>query len=609
MQGLGKKEENPKIALGFKTEIRPKKVDIEYFWKSIRVKARIYNWVLDVQKNNKEEYKLRDEKPKYISSFEISRMATQYLKEEGNAWMQDVDNWTIRSAVNDADSAFKSFFRNVKLNKLNKKKKNPGYPRYKSWRKVNSFRIHYGNLDITDDTIRIPKLGVIKIKEHGYLPIGKRKEGGPCFTKDGILYTVNEGPTISTEGGRWFISVPMTSTIDIPDYGGKTMVCGIDLNLKPDSYITIYPPTPDLTNADGKITNPKYYKSSMKKLARSQRSASKSYNLIEDTILLNRIEEGGSTFSDLQKKRESPPSSHNYEVKRKLERGYKSQHLKNILNRLEKKKIIRKEGNLWIRNGSKPEIPLGKNLEKKKAKVTKLHYKIACQRSDLLHKVSSRITEEYSDIGMEDLSIKAMMSTGGPKEYMGRKIQQGNSRSWTDASAYTLRHMIEYKAARKGKQVHVYDVKEIPSTQLCSNCGNRKKGEDKLERGDRTYTCQACGMTIDRDMNSARNSFRVADGQSVTACGGPSPDSPAREMIHEGPEKQEKLKPSSSATARGSLEIVSNSDLSQPIAGSGLENGINNKTEEEDHKEIATSREINRGLYTATVKDDDGGRQ
>lgn len=45
----------------------------------------------------------------------------------------------------------------------------------------------------------------------------------------------------------------------------------------------------------------------------------------------------------------------------------------------------------------------------------------------------------------------------------------------------------------------------FPSTQLCSNCGNRKTGSDKLKLSNRTYKCDKCGLVIDRDLNSAYN--------------------------------------------------------------------------------------------------------
>lgn len=49
-----------------------------------------------------------------------------------------------------------------------------------------------------------------------------------------------------------------------------------------------------------------------------------------------------------------------------------------------------------------------------------------------------------------------------------------------------------------------------PSSQTCSQCGARTK----LALWQRTYHCTACGLTLDRDVNAARN-IR-AEGQRLT---------------------------------------------------------------------------------------------
>lgn len=46
---------------------------------------------------------------------------------------------------------------------------------------------------------------------------------------------------------------------------------------------------------------------------------------------------------------------------------------------------------------------------------------------------------------------------------------------------------------------------DYPSTQICSNCGNRLTGDDKLTMRDRQYVCPICGNSMDRDVNSSIN--------------------------------------------------------------------------------------------------------
>ena len=48
-------------------------------------------------------------------------------------------------------------------------------------------------------------------------------------------------------------------------------------------------------------------------------------------------------------------------------------------------------------------------------------------------------------------------------------------------------------------------IKNFPTTQTCSKCGNRKFNNDKLTLNDRTYKCDVCGNIVDRDINAAIN--------------------------------------------------------------------------------------------------------
>ncbi|MGI9017318.1 MAG: M15 family metallopeptidase [Euzebya sp.] len=50
-----------------------------------------------------------------------------------------------------------------------------------------------------------------------------------------------------------------------------------------------------------------------------------------------------------------------------------------------------------------------------------------------------------------------------------------------------------------------------PSSKTCSSCSNRKP---KLGLGERTYTCETCATSLDRDLNAAINLARLADQQA-----------------------------------------------------------------------------------------------
>lgn len=77
--------------------------------------------------------------------------------------------------------------------------------------------------------------------------------------------------------------------------------------------------------------------------------------------------------------------------------------------------------------------------------------------------------------------------------------------------------MLEYKAERAGARLVEVDPRN--TTQDCSGCGIKvPKG-----LGERVHCCPHCGLSIDRDLNAARNIFnRAGMGpglQNVAGCG------------------------------------------------------------------------------------------
>ena len=75
----------------------------------------------------------------------------------------------------------------------------------------------------------------------------------------------------------------------------------------------------------------------------------------------------------------------------------------------------------------------------------------------------------------------------------------GNGKATLDNGYGLFLEMLRYKLHERGKYLVKVD-KWYPSSQLCSNCGSRKK----LSLGERIYQC-SCGINIDRDYNAAIN--------------------------------------------------------------------------------------------------------
>ena len=91
------------------------------------------------------------------------------------------------------------------------------------------------------------------------------------------------------------------------------------------------------------------------------------------------------------------------------------------------------------------------------------------------------------------------------------------ARSLSDAALGEFRRQLEYKTARSGAVLCVVD-RWFPSSKTCSNCGTVKA---KLSLSERTFNCDACGTSMDRDLNAAIN-IKVAGSapETLNARGG-----------------------------------------------------------------------------------------
>ena len=128
------------------------------------------------------------------------------------------------------------------------------------------------------------------------------------------------------------------------------------------------------------------------------------------------------------------------------------------------------------------------NYKKLQAKIQKLHAKIRNQRNDFLQKESTRLVNMYDVIIVEDIDLRAI---GGALK-LGKNLH--------DNGFGMFRTMLEYKLERKGSCLVKVD-RWFASTKTCSNYGHVQK----MELSERTYVCEECGFTLDRDWNAAIN--------------------------------------------------------------------------------------------------------
>ena len=127
--------------------------------------------------------------------------------------------------------------------------------------------------------------------------------------------------------------------------------------------------------------------------------------------------------------------------------------------------------------------------EKAKGRVARLYARVADVRADAINKATTMIARNYSTVCIEDLNVAGMVKN------------RCLARSVSDAALGEFRRQLEYKTARSGAALRVVD-RWFPSSKTCSNCGTVKA---KLSLSERTFNCDACGLSLDRDLNAAIN--------------------------------------------------------------------------------------------------------
>jgi putative transposase len=108
------------------------------------------------------------------------------------------------------------------------------------------------------------------------------------------------------------------------------------------------------------------------------------------------------------------------------------------------KKFLPKLAKLQRRLAKKKKF--SKNWRKAKARITKLHTKVANIRNDFVHKVSNDISKNHVVVVVEDLQVKNMSKRATKKVAQ----KSGLNRSILDASPFELRRQLEYKTQWQG---------------------------------------------------------------------------------------------------------------------------------------------------------------
>ena len=365
------------IIRAYKTELKLNNVQVTNCINHANATRFAWNWGLG---RRIEAYK---NDGKTLNAMGLHKELTA-LKKTDLSWLYGVSKCAPQEALRDLDKAYANFFAH-----------RAKFPKFKSKKNAKnnlSFRLN-GAIHVFTDSVHLPRLGKLRLKEKGYLPVGKH-----------VL-----SATVSEKAGRWFVSLQVKENIDVPVNNGDLV--GVDLGIKTMAYVS-----------DGEMF-------------------------------------------------ENPKASKRYE--RKLKRA--------------QRKVARKVK--------------GSNNRAKAVKELQIIYKrIHDIRMDAIHNVTSYLAKTKSVIGLEDLNVSGMMKN----HHLAKAI--------ADVGMYEFRRQMEYKCQWYGSEL-VFADRFFPSSKKCSKCGHINTS---LTLTQRTFVCDECGFTLDRDYNASLNLRQVAVSSTDT---------------------------------------------------------------------------------------------
>lgn len=179
----------------------------------------------------------------------------------------------------------------------------------------------------------------------------------------------------------------------------------------------------------------------------------------------------------------------NGKIYRNINKGPRIRKLEKKLKR-EQRSLSRKYEDYKKLNNNLEGGATRQNIQKQKLKVQKLHQKLQNIRTDYINKVVSELVKTKPMwITIEDLNVSGMMKN----RHLSKAIAQ--------QKLFEFRTKLLAKCNEYGIELRVVD-RFYPSSKTCHNCGYIKLD---LKLSDRTYHCDKCGYTEDRDFNASLN--------------------------------------------------------------------------------------------------------
>lgn len=186
------------------------------------------------------------------------------------------------------------------------------------------------------------------------------------------------------------------------------------------------------------------------------------------------------------------------------------------------------------------------NRKKAVAKLAALHRRIAHQRADWLHKLTSAVADRHPVVALEDLCIKKMAASArGTTDAPGKNVRAkaGLNRSILDAAWGEFARQITYKLQwRGGRAIFVSPAYTSRTCRICQH----ESAENREAQS--VFACVACGHTENADIHAAKNILAAGhavwasereSAASPAACGGVVRRAASARALRAAPVKQE----------------------------------------------------------------------
>ncbi|WP_238324423.1 RNA-guided endonuclease InsQ/TnpB family protein [Pseudacidobacterium ailaaui] len=149
------------------------------------------------------------------------------------------------------------------------------------------------------------------------------------------------------------------------------------------------------------------------------------------------------------------------------------------------------------------KVKFSNNWKKAKARVQKIHVRIANARRDFLHKTSTTISKNHAMVCIEDLRVRNMSkSAAGAAEKPGRNVRakSGLNKSILDQGWFEFRRQLDYKLAWRGGWLIVLPPQNTSRT--CPCCGHVSTDNRQTQA---RFECVECGFEENADVVAAIN--------------------------------------------------------------------------------------------------------